>query len=285
MGETFALAGLVSGLAALVYGWHRTQLRRTVLGRLHGPAAAREPLVVAPPVVRPFVRPHRLIPWIIGAAVGAVLWYFVGLHPMFSVLLGAVAGLLGNVWDQQRVERRAALIEMQLANAIDIMVASLRAGSGLSAAIESALVEARRPLYDELNEILGRLRLGDEPLHVFENVMRRVPLETFRLFAATLATHWEVGGSLAPTLATVGRTIRDRIEVSRRIRSMTAQSRVSIIAILAATYFIALVMWRNDPQRMVDFLSTRVGRMLVVGAVGLQAIGIAWSTRMGKVKY
>ena len=51
--------------------------------------------------------------------------------------------------------------------------------------------------------------------------MARVPLETFRLFAAALTVHQEVGGSLAPTLATVGRIIRDRIELTRRIRSLT----------------------------------------------------------------
>ena len=39
----------------------------------------------------------------------------------------------------------------------------------------------------------------------------------------------------------VGRTIRDRIELSRRLRSLTTQSRVSTVAILGTTYFIALV--------------------------------------------
>ena len=57
--------------------------------------------------------------------------------------------------------------------------------------------------------------------------MARVPLETFRLFSAALTVHQEVGGSLAPTLATVGRIIRDRIELTRRVRSLTVQSRAS----------------------------------------------------------
>ena len=49
------------------------------------------------------------------------------------------------------------------------------------------------------------------------------------LFAAALSVHWEVGGSLAPILATVGRTVRDRIELSRRISAMTTQARLSIV--------------------------------------------------------
>ena len=99
----------------------------------------------------------------------------------------------------------------------------------------------------QLEEVLGRLRYGDNPIAVFRGLARRVPLDNFRLFATSLAVHWEVGGSLGPTLSTVGRTIRDRIEIARRIRSMTTQSRVSTIAVLATTYFLAVLMWRNDP--------------------------------------
>ena len=59
----------------------------------------------------------------------------------------------------------------------------------------------------------------------YRGLTKRVPLETFLLFTSALTVHWETGGSLAPTLASVGRTIRDRIEIARRIRSNSAQSR------------------------------------------------------------
>ncbi len=54
---------------------------------------------------------------------------------------------------------------------------------------------------------------------------------------------------------------------------------------LGATYFIALVIWRNDPERMAAFLDTAVGRYLVVTAIVLQVVGIIWSAAIGKVKY
>jgi hypothetical protein len=36
---------------------------------------------------------------------------------------------------------------------------------------------------------------------------------------------------------------------------------------------------------MADFLATEVGRSLATGAVLLQAIGIVWSSQIGKVRY
>jgi Flp pilus assembly protein TadB len=141
------------------------------------------------------------------------------------------------------VARRRLLLEAQLADALDLMIATLRAGGSVLAALEVAVREGRSPLRQQLQEVLGRVRYGDDPPEVLRALERRVPLETFRLFCVALSVHWEVGGSLAPILATVGDTIRDRIELSRRLRSLTTQSRVSTIAILGTTYFIALVVW------------------------------------------
>jgi tight adherence protein B len=112
-----------------------------------------------------------------------------------------------------------------------------------------------------------------------------VPLETFALFTAALAVHWEVGGTLAPTLAVVGRAIRDRIALTRRIRALTAEARVSIIAVLAMTYFIAAFVWVSDPQRMQTFLGTRVGSALAAGAIFLQGLGIVWASAISRLKF
>ena len=90
---------------------------------------------------------------------------------------------------------------------------------------------------------------------MFRGLVERVPLETFQLFSSALAVHWETGGSLAPILANVGRTIRDRIEISRRVQSNIAQSQVSTVAVLGLTYFIAVIVWRTNPGQTRLFLS------------------------------
>lgn len=287
MNSTLALAGLASGVAVAALGWQRVRDRRTILQRLQLPAAL--PAQVADDVTsieaRPFVRHRRWISLLAGVATAALVIGLLPWHPVFGVLFGCIVALLCNLLDQQRMARKRARIEWQLANAIDVMIGSLRAGASLPNAIENALSESRPPMRTELEEVLGRLRLGDSPRNVFDGMMRRVPLESFRLLAVTMATHWDAGGNLTPTLATVGRSIRDRIEVSRRIRSMTMQSRASILSMLGATYFIALVIWRNDPERMAAFLATSIGRYLVVTAIVLQVVGIVWSAAIGKVKY
>src|SRR5262249_20064992 len=149
--------------------------------------------------------------------------------------------------DQFRVDRKRLLIESQLADAIDLMVGSLRAGASVLSALENAALECRAPLQPQLGEVLGRIRFGDNPESVLATLSRRVPLETFDLFTSALIAQWEVGGGLASTLASVGKAVRERIELARRVRSMTAQSRLSTTAILLLTYFIGVIIWRTDP--------------------------------------
>jgi len=285
MREALAFIGFAAGCLILAYGWRRTSLRRKARQRLGiRVVSERAPIIARAPNV-PITRANYVLPWAFAALLGLTLHYFVGLHFAFAGMFGLLAGLLGSLLEAMRVQRRMALIEKQLSDSIDIVVGALRAGSSVSDALSNAMAEARAPLRTELHELLHRLRLGDDPTAVFQGLTHRVPLETFSLFSSTLIAHWEVGGNLAPPLASVGRTIRDRIEIARRIRSLTTQSRVSTIAILAATYFIAAIIWRNDPERMQEFLATSVGRWLVVSAVTLQGVGVVWSAWLGRLKF
>ncbi len=287
MAELFTALILFSAAGIVFYLWLDARRQNIARRRLEQAfAAAAEPEVDAIHLrpARPFSRRYYTAPWIVAAAVSALLWFVSGLRPLYSATAGLVVGMLGWQLEAMLAERRVQKIEIQLADAIDLMVGALRAGAGLTKALENAVYESRQPLREQLDEVAGRIHFGDDPQLAFRNLTERVPLETFLLFSSALSVHWEVGGSLAPTLATVGRTIRDRIELSRRMRAMSTQARVSIIAVMGITYFIAALMWGNDPVRMQGFLSTNIGSWFVAAVVLLQAVGIVWSASITRSK-
>jgi tight adherence protein B len=286
MDKLLFVAVLLTAGGISFYLWFNARLQNRARHRLGRALAATDEagesleFDAAPP--KPFLRRHWFLPFLAGGTATAVLWLLAGLRPVYSVTGGLVVTTLAWQLDAMLAERRVRKIESQLADAIDLMVGALRAGAGFKKALESALRESPPPLNRQLEEVAHRIELGASPQVVFRTLTERVPLETFLLFSSALSVHWEVGGSLAPTLATVGRTIRDRIELSRRIRAMTTQARVSIISVLGVTYFIALFIWFNDPGRMRGFLSTNVGSFLVAAAVAMQALGIAWSAYISR---
>ena len=285
---------LLSGLAILAVGGiiilvvARGQIDQRSRQRLadyqpRQTGAAEELAAITRP--RPALPRYRMIPWLLGILLAALLFVWFRWPPGFALASGIVFGLLGWQVEEWLHARTVGRLEEQLADAIDLMVAAVKAGSSLQGALESAASSSNPPLRPQLDEVVGRIRFGDDPAEALTDMEARIPLETVRLFTITLAVNWQVGGRLAQTLANVGRTIRDRIELSRRMHAMTTQARVSVFSIMGVTYFLAALMWRNDPSRMEGFLTSTVGQAATIGAVVLQGIGIAWISRMSRVKF
>lgn len=287
MNSAIFLASLLSATGVIFYFWRRVRLQNVARKRFETAlwaADAHDSQNFEPHRARPLLRRHPFLPVAVGLATGAAMWLILDIRPIYCVTGALVVALL--VWQLEAMfaDRRVQRVEAELADAIDLMVGALRAGAGMIDALESAVRESHPPLKEQLDEMAGRIRFGDEPQTVFRSLPQRVRLETFLLFASALSVNWEVGGSLASTLATVGRTIRDRIEISRRIRAMTSQVRISIIAVLGVTYFIAAVMWFNDPARMQAFMATKIGSFFVAGAILLQGLGIVWSATLSRAR-
>jgi tight adherence protein B len=229
-----------------------------------------------------FPRRYRWAAVVVGLAVTAGMIALLRVRWELAGATGFLCGVCAWLGDEYAAERRTALIEKQLSEAIDMLVASLRVGAALLVAFESALGETKAPLRPYLQEIVGRFRLGDDPRVVVSELPDRVPLETFRLFALSLAVHWDVGGSIASTLATVGRTIRDRIEMARRLRAQAVESNLSVVVVMAIAYAVAYLMWRANPERLAAFVGSDIGRSLVALVIALQGIGLIWMGRISR---
>ena len=234
---------------------------------------------------RRVVRRWILVPWLIGVAFAIALFGVTGWPAQYVLAIAIVVALLLGQLEGFLHARHLANLERQLADTIDIMVGAVGAGAAVGPAINAAIDETSRPLKPYLEEIAGRIRLGDDPVAVFRSLSERIPLETFLLFSSAMAVHYEVGGRLAPTLATVGRTIRDRIEVTRRIQSNIAQSQFSTFAIIGLIYLIAVIVWRNGPEAMVEFVRSSAGSYFVAGSIILQAAGIVWMNLISKPRF
>jgi tight adherence protein B len=278
-----ALAALLAtGVLYLLYGQHARRLADERLAAMIGTADVPEIREEPKRRIRSFPPRYRFVPPAIGIGTASTFWLVIGLPLEIGIAAGVLAGVLAHLIEDYRGEQAAAAIEAQLAAAIYLMVGSLRAGASLLAAFDSALEEVGPPLRPYFQEVAGRIRLGDDPRSAVSDLQVHVPLETFRLFATSLSIHWEVGGSLATTLSTVGQTVRDRIELSRRVRAQGVESHASVAVVLGIAYVLAFLMWRSNPDRLEAFVSTGAGTAIVAVVILLQAIGLLWMARLNK---
>ncbi len=271
------------GAGAAYYAWRAAEVRRKAQVRLNEGVpeeSEREALKL-----HPFLARRTWIPYAAGAVALLVLMFVAKLAAIFAIALAVVIGTLAYLVEDSLHEGRLAKLDTQLANSLDLMVAALHGGAGLAQAIESAAGETPEPLKSELSELLGRMRYGESPVQVFDDFSKRIPLESYRLFSFTMIVHSEVGGSLAPILATVGRSIRDRIEIARRVRSQSTEARASVMGILIIIYFLGLLMWRTNPPAFERFVAHELGQNLLAGALIMQALGMLWIAKIAKLRF
>lgn len=284
---------LLGGLLAVTIALHRSQLATVARGRLFAHATRVDGVASDEDPQEVTVRHRRSQVlrryWWLGIPVAALVvipaWAWLSIPwpylSAFFVMILLCCGQIDAIFQQLRIHK----LEQQLADSIDMMVAAVKSGAGLQAALESSVKQANKPWVREAEQLTRAVRYGEDPTAALGDLAERLPLESVFLFSQTLAVNWRVGGRLAPTLANVGRTVRDRIELSRRMNAMTTQARMSVVSVLAVTYFIGALIWRNDPERMTGFLVSTVGQALVSIGMLLQAVGVVWISWMSKPRF
>lgn len=278
-------AMLATGVIYLWYGYRMRRLADQRLASMIGPFDIGETREEPRRTIRAFPERYRMAAPASGIVTACGLWLLTGMPIEVAAAAGLLFGVFAHLIEDFLAAQKAEAIEAQLAAAIYLMVGSLRAGASLLAAFESALEEVGPPLRPYFQEVAGRIRLGDDPRSAVSDLQRNVPLETFRLFATSLAVHWEVGGSLATTLSTVGQTVRDRIELSRRVRAQGVESQASVAVVLIIAYVLAFLMWRTNPDRLEAFVQTGIGTVIVAGVITLQAVGLVWMARLNRSSF
>jgi tight adherence protein B len=194
---------------------------------------------------------------------------------------GAVAGLAAGVWfpgsrRKRRLSRHAAVVESQLADAMDGIAAALRAGMSPSQAIAFACEEGEPPLADRLRAVVRRESLGmplDESLELLAD---EEPGDDIRLAVAVLQLQHRVGGDAPAVLDDAVRTLRQRVGAAAELRSLTAQARLSgtILGLLPIGFFLFMsVVSRSEVS---DALSSPIGLAAVVFGLVLDGLAFVW---------
>ena len=207
-----------------------------------------------------------------------------GLAALKAGAIGVLVGVVTHVALGILSSRRDLALELSVAAAVDLVVASLRAGAALVESISTAAAETRGPAAGILKELAERLRLGESAHSVLGDLSRRHPQEGVRLFAFALTSHFDSGGSAASSLSNVSRSIRDRADVVRRTASQAIETQASIVGIVVSTYGLAFLMWQQYPERVEGFAPSEAGSGLIGLSIVLQAIGLAWVQRMTRAE-
>jgi tight adherence protein B len=190
------------------------------------------------------------------------------------VLFAAIEPLVVRMVVGARANRTRREFESQLADNLQVVAAAMRAGQSFTGALAVAVEDAAEPAKRELQRTVADERLGmplDEALGRTAHRMRSEELEYVGL-VATLQR--ETGGNTAEVLDRVTETIRERADLRRLVRTLTAQGRLGGAVVSAVPVVLSALFLVIRPGYFDSMVNNPIGVMLIVLAAVM--LGIGW---------
>ena len=205
----------------------------------------------------------------------ALLYKFKGI--MVAGIGTGVLSIFGpGKYIKRRTNKRSTAFGDQLSDTLQLLSSSLRAGQGLMQAVDSVAREGDAPASEEFKRIVTETRLGRDLIDSLRAMADRVRSEDFNWVIPAIEINREVGGDLAEVLDTVASTIRDRADIRRQVKTLSAEGRLSAYVLISLPIGIAMFINLSSPDYLAElwkapgiYLAVAAGLMMVVGAVWL----------------
>lgn len=201
-----------------------------------------------------------------------LVWLITGNLIAAAIALVACALLPNKLYNWLKA-RRIDQIQSQLPDALMMMSGSMKAGLGFGPALESVVRDGYPPLAQELALVLREQHLGVKQEEALENLAKRVPIMDMQLFVSAVSISREVGGNLAESLKTVAETLRRRLIMEGKVKSLTAQGKLQgIVMAMLPVGLVAYLAWMY-PDTMAPMFDTWIGYGIIAICVVLEYLG------------
>ncbi|HLW18161.1 MAG TPA: VWA domain-containing protein [Actinomycetota bacterium] len=217
----------------------------------------------------------------IGGFIAGVL---IGWALLQRLWLGIVLGIVGVVVPKlllsARINRRTSQFLSQLPDTLQLLAGSLQAGYGFLQALDTVAKEASPPTSIEFARVLSEARLGRPIEEALDSMAERVGGEDFKWVVLAINIQRQVGGNLAQLLTTVANTLREREQVRRQIKVLSAEGRLSAYILVALPFVLFGYLNIINKDYIHQLTGETVGKIAMLGALILIGIGAVWMRKI-----
>ncbi|MFH1084327.1 MAG: type II secretion system F family protein [Chloroflexota bacterium] len=209
---------------------------------------------------------------LVAASLGLLLgtWQF-GI--LVGLPLAAVLGYLPMLYVVSVGKRRQIAFTEQLPDVLTMIVSALRAGFGLSQAMQTLVEQLPEPASKEFGQVMRGVALGLPVTQALDELVVRMGTGETELMVTAINIQHELGGNLAQTLEIIGQTIHDRIRIQRELMTLTAQQRLTGIMLAVLPVGLGGVLFLINRQHVMRLFQPGLMRVILIYAVVAQVAG------------
>jgi tight adherence protein B len=217
--------------------------------------------------------------FILGLLIGGVLLR----RLWMGIVFGVVGAVLPRLLLTAQINRRSSQFLSQLPDTLQLLAGSLSAGYGFLQALDTIAKETVAPTSVEFARVLSEARLGRALEDALDSMAERVGGEDFRWVVLAINIQRQVGGNLAQLLTTVATTLREREQVRRQIKVLSAEGKLSAYILVALPFVLFGYLSLINPQYIHQLTNATIGKIMLIGAIVLIGIGGLWMRKMIKI--
>lgn len=244
--------------------------------------------------------------WFTKAHAQAKASYSLSVYVLASVFLAVLGGLMGSraiFWQPYimlgcagtamllpwghlyyRKWHRLGEIHRQLPDALELIGRALRAGHALFVGMKMVGSELRDPIAGEFQRGFDEISMGMSVPESMGHLADRVELMDVKFFVTSVNIQRETGGNLAEIIDSLGRLIRKRFELKKKVKALSAEGRISAVILMSLPFVMALVIHLLNPEYLAPLFSDSLGQTMVGAAVTMMIIGGIVMKRMIAIK-
>ena len=213
-----------------------------------------------------------------------VMWLLAVFFTFAGLLLGLIVPF--TVWGiiRRKVEHKRQQFAEQLPDNLAVLASAIRAGHSFVGALSVVVDDAPEPARSEFRRVVADEQLGRPLEDALEVVVVRMQNRDLEQVALVAILQRETGGSTAEVLERVVETVRERMELRRLVRTLTAAGRMSRWVVSFLPLVLLLAIWVLNPSYLHPLTSQTSGRILLVFAALLVICGSLVIKRIVNIK-
>ncbi|MCL7461222.1 type II secretion system F family protein [Pseudomonas sp. NW5] len=184
---------------------------------------------------------------------------------------------------QDRAKRFDAF-EEGLPDALDAIVRALRAGHPFGEALRLVAEEQKGVVADEFGMTFADINYGNDVRRAMLGLLERMPSMTVMMLVTSILLHRETGGNLTEILERLSTLIRARFRFQRKVRTLSAEGRLSAWLLVAIPFVLVMIMSITSPEYLPMLVNEPAGQKMVMAAFVLMLLGIFWIRKVIRIQ-
>ncbi len=195
-----------------------------------------------------------------------------------AAVLGLVIGMaIPPMVLRFRASKRQARFVAEMPEMLTALASGMSAGASLPQAIEGVAADTTGPMADELNRAIIETRLGTSVPDALEQSAIRMKCKDLQLVVMAMRLQSMHGGNLTELLNTVAATLRERVQMQRHVKALSAEGRLSLMVLMSLPIVMLAFMAVVRPEYFNFFITTPKGLVMLLSGSIAMLMGFLWA--------